>query len=363
MPAKESHLSGSELDSLRLTRMIFHVWNPLHDPVLTLLDAELMMEEGSYIPFFEDRLRAASRGTQFVFSGDHRPTFELCRELTQPQAEFVPLSKQLASAFSSHHRGRQMAAGVIIVALAQVTTNAGVLPLVFVLKLDHRPVVTYRLTHGAGDVRAQIQHIIDALVEDKAAVQRSALIDVSDHFSWDVLASERNEGTAPELRQFFKAFLSVEPREDASVLTRRAISTVTQWAKSLPPDELPDGESWGRYKERAVQYMLDHAEFDTDEFIGTVVRDEDPARRDRVKAALREQLREKGVDGQVFPTKPQSVALSERRTRIVTDVGVQIIFEGDRETHRVEVLDDPEHGPGAKKIVIRARRLTETGTT
>lgn len=361
MPAKESHLSGTELDSLRLTRMIFHVWNPLNDPALTLLDAELSVEEGTYIPFFEERLRVASRGTQFIFTGEHRPTFELCRDLTQPRAEFVPLSKALASAFSSHHRGRQMAAGVIIVALAQVTTSAGVLPLVFILKLDHRPVVTYRLTQGRGDVRAQVQHILDALVEDRAAVQRSALVDVSEHFAWDVLASERNEDVAPELRQFFKAFLSVEPREDASVLTRRAISTVTQWAKSLPPEALPEGESWGRYKERAVQYMMDHAEFDTDGFINTVVRDEDPARKARVTTTLRDQLREKGVDGQVFATKPNSVALTERRTKIVTDVGVQIIFEGDRETHRVEVLDDPEHGPDAKKIVIRARRLTETG--
>lgn len=361
MPPKESHLSSAELDTLRLTRVIFHVWNPTHDPVLTLLDVEVPLGSGTYGPFFEDRLRAASRGTQFVFAGEHRPTYELCRNLTQRQEDFVQVSKELATAFSSHHRGRQMAAGVIIVALASVTTSAGVLPLVFILKLDHRPVLTYRLTQGGGDVSAQIQHVLDALVEDKAAVQRSALVDVSDHFAWDVLAAERNEGTAPELRNFFRAFLSVEPREDASVLTRRAISTVTHWAKSLSEDDMPDGEGWGRYKERAVQYMLDHANFDTDEFISTVVRDSDESRRERVKTALREQLREKGVEGQEFPTRAQSVAVAERRTKMVTDVGVQIIFEGDRETHRVEVLDDPEHGPDAKKIVIRARRLTESG--
>lgn len=363
MPAKESHLSSTELESLRLTRIIFHVWNPVHDPVLTLLDAEVALGSGTYGPFFEERLRAASRGTQFVFVGEHRPTYELCQNLIQQQADFVLVSKQLAEAFSSHHRGRQMAAGVIIVALAQVTTSVGTLPLVFILKLDHRPVLTYRLTHGSGDVRAQIQHILDALVEDKAAVQRSALIDVSDHFAWDVLAAERNEGAAPELRQFFRAFLSVEPREEAGVLTRRAISTVSQWAKSLTEDDLPEGEGRGRYRERAMQYMLDHADFDTDEFVSTVVRDDLPERRDRVKAALREQLREKGVEGQIFQTRPQSVAPAERRTRMVTDVGVQIIFEGDRETHRIEVLDDPEHGAGAKKIVIRARHLTENNNT
>ncbi|MGE4337311.1 nucleoid-associated protein [Stenotrophomonas acidaminiphila] len=361
MPPKESHLSSAELDTLRLTRVIFHVWNPIQDPVLTLLDVEVPVGSGTYGPFFEDRLRAASRGTQFVFAGEHRPTYELCRNLTQRQEDFVQVSKELAAAFSSHHRGRQMAAGVIIVALASVTTSAGVLPLVFILKLDHRPVLTYRLTQSVGDVSAQIQHVLDALVEDKAAVQRSALVDVSDHFAWDVLAAERNEGAAPELRNFFRAFLSVEPREDASVLTRRAISTVTHWAKSLTENDMPEGEGWGRYKERAVQYMLDHANFDTDEFVSTVVRDSDESRRERVKNALREQLREKGVEGQEFPTRAQSVAVAERRTKIVTDVGVQIIFEGDRETHRVEVLDDPEHGPGAKKIVIRARRLTESG--
>ncbi|MBK0052627.1 nucleoid-associated protein [Stenotrophomonas sp. S39] len=361
MPAKQSHLSATELQTLRLTRVIFHVWNPVQDPVLTLLDVEVSLGSGTYGPFFEERLKAASRGTQFKFSGEHRPTSELCQRLIEETENFVPISKELASAFSSHHRGRQMAAGVIIIALAEVATAEGTLPLVFILKLDHRPVLTYSLTKGGGDVRAQIDHVLDALVEDKAAVQRSALIDVSTHFLWDVLAAERNEGVAPELRQFFKAFLSVEPREDASLLTRRAVTTVGTWARALSSDDIPDGEVAAEYRGRAVQYMLDHADFDSDEFISTVVRDENPERRERVKSSLREQLRESGIEGQVFQTRPNSVPTAERRTKIVTDAGVQIIFEGDRETHRVEVLDDPEHGSGAKKIIIRARSLTGDG--
>ncbi|MBA0396403.1 hypothetical protein D7U98_13495 [Stenotrophomonas maltophilia] len=363
MSAKESHLSSAELASLRLTRVIFHVWNPVQDPVLTLIDVEVALGSGTYGPFFEERLRAASKGTQFVFSGEHRPTYELCRSLTEDSDSFVELSQELADAFSSHHRGRQMAAGVIIIALAEVTTSAGRLPLVFILKLDHRPVLTYSLTHGKGDVRAEIDHVLDALVEDKAAVQRSALIDVSDHFLWDVLAAERNEGAAPELKQFFRAFLSVEPREEASVLTRRAVSAVGTWARSIREEDLPEGEGASQYRERAVQYMIDHADFDSDDFISTVVRDDQPERRERAKNSLREILREKGVEGQVFQTRAQSLATAERRTKIVTDVGVQIIFEGDRETHRIEVLDDPQHGPGAKKIIIRARSLTGNGAT
>jgi len=361
MPAKQSHLSAAELQTLRLTRVIFHVWNPVHDPVLTLLDVEVSLGSGSYGPFFEERLRAASRGSQFTFSGEHRPTYELCCRLVEQTDDFVPVSKELATAFSSHHRGRQMAAGVIIIALAEVTTDDGALPLVFILKLDHRPVLTYSLTQGVGDIRAQIDHVLDALVEDKAAVQRSALIDVSQHFAWDVLAAERNEGIAPELRQFFKAFLSVEPREDASLLTRRAVNTVTTWARSLSHDDMPEGQVAAEYRGRAFQFMLDHADFDSDEFINTVVRDENTERRERVKASLREQLRERGIEGQVFPTRPNSVPLAERRTKIVTDAGVQIIFEGDRATHRVEVKDDPEHGPGAKMVIVRARSLTGDG--
>lgn len=361
MPPKQSHLSAAELETLRLTSVIFHVWNPVQDPVLTLLDVEVSLGSGTYGPFFEERLRAASRGTQFKFSGEHRPTYELCRRLIEETVDFVPISKELAAAFSSHHRGRQMAAGVIIIALAEVATPQGPLPLVFILKLDHRPVLTYSLTKGSGDVRAQIAHVLDALVEDKAAVQRSALIDVSEHFLWDVLAAERNEGAAPELRQFFKAFLSVEPREDASVLTRRAVSVVSTWARSLSSDDMPEGEVPAEYRGRAVQFMLDHAEFDSDAFIDMVVRDQDHERRERIKTALREQLRESGIEGQVFQTRPQSVPAAERRTKMVTDAGVQIIFEGDRATHRVEVLDDPEHGPAAKMIIIRARTLTGDG--
>ncbi len=360
MPGKESQLTSDELNSLRLSRLIFHVFDPRKaDEKLTCLDIEVPLGTDTYAPFFEDRLRAASRGTQFVFVGEHRATRDLCAELISEPTQFVHISKQLAEAFSSHHRGRQMAAGVIIIAVAHVQVDHGELPMVFILKMDHRPALTYKLSGDAGDITAQVQHIADALVEDRAAVQRSALVDVSDRFAWDVLASERNESSAPELRLFFRAFLSVEARESASVLTRKAVVAVGDWARKLSDEDRPEEENWRRYRERATQYMKDHAEFDSDEFMSMVVRDDDPDRRSRVIASLREALTEKGVEGQRFDTKANSLPNDVRKTRLVTAEGVTIVYEGDRETHRIEVLPDPEHGADAQKIVIRTRAITE----
>lgn len=361
MPRKESHLNAAELGSLQISKLIFHVHDP-REPAgsqLKLLSAEVPLARASYGKFFTERLQAASRGTQFKFDGEHLPTRDLCAELARTPAEFVEKSQQIATAFSQHHRGRQMAAGVIIIALAQVQVEGRRLPLVFILKVDHRPALSYALRGDPGDVSATVTHIADALVEDRASVQRSALIDVSDHFAWDVLASERNEGTAPDLREFFRAFLSVVLREEASVLTRKAFSAAVGWAKDLSEDDLPSGESWPRYKERATQYMKDHAEFDTAEFISMVVRDDQPERKARLSESLRLVLVERGIEGQVFATRADSLPDSQRRTKITTAEGVSIVYSGAQDAHRIEVRDDPENGPGAKTITIRTRSISE----
>lgn len=359
MAKKESHLSGPELDSLRIDRLIFHVYNAKATPPLTLLDHELDLPTGSQREYFEGRLKAAASGTQFVFTGYDQATKALCAQLIAKPREFVKTSKALVESFSKHHRGRQMAAGVIIVALSTVVVKGDELPLVFILKVDHRPVISYRIRKVSSDVKARMRDIANALVEDKAAVQRSALIDVSETYAWDVLAAERNEGAAPELKIFFKAFLGVEPREDASLLTRRAVSSVTEWARTVPLADRPEGQVWQRYKERATQYMKDHQDFDADAFIDTVVSDEDPVRKAKVEHGLREVLREKGIEGQKFKPMPQSLPSEVRRTRLVTEEGVQIIYEGDQSTHRVQIENDPENGPGAKMVIIRTTNLVE----
>lgn len=363
MAAKESQLSATELGSLDLKRLIFHVYDPSRtDDSLICLDADVPLTQGTYAPFFKERLRDSSRGTQFVFHGNHLPTRDLCAKLISHPEQIVPISKEIAEAFASHHRGRQMAAGVIIIALASVITGGNELGLVFILKVDHKPVLTYQLATDDHDlVTAQVRAVADALVEDKAAVQRSALIDISTTYAWDVLASERNEGAAPELRQFFKAFLSVEMREDASVLTRRAVDAVSGWSRALSEENRPPDEVWHRYRERATQYMFDHAEFDTDEFINTVVRDEDRERRERTKQSLKEALAEKGLSGQSFKTRPNSLSVAQRKTKLTTDEGVRIIYEGDQGSRRITIRDDPERGLGAKIVTILTTGITESG--
>jgi len=252
-----------------------------------------------------------------------------------------------------------MASGVIIVSLATVMVRGAELQLVFILKVDHRPAISYKLMKSKVDVKATMEGIATALVEDRAAVQRSALVDVSTTYAWDVLAAERNEGAAPELKIFFKAFLGVKPREDDHVLTRRAVSSVSVWAKSVSVQDRPEGEVWQRYRERATQYLKTHEKFNSEEFISTVVKDADNERRHRMQGALREYLREQGIEGQEFESKPGSLTTEMRRTKLSTAEGVELTYEGDQSAHRIEIEDDPEYGDGAKIIKIRTRQLIE----
>jgi len=362
MSGKISQLSSSELASLSISKLIFHVLvQSNEDEPLQYLDAPLSLTP-SQRDFFVERLRQAASGTQYIFTGIKQPLRDLCEELVQHPSDFVENTKAIAESFSRHHRGRQMAPGVIVVATATVTTEGKTIPLVFILKMDHQKAMTYNLKLGHDGVTAQMQEYADALVQDKAAVQRHALIDLSDTFAWDVLASERSEGTTPNLKNFFKAFLGVELREDPSVLTRRTFDVVKMWTRQLPLEDRPDDEDPGRYHERAIQYLKDNDTFSAENFINTVVRDPDGERKARASALLNEMLAEHGVSGQTFEPMPESIRKSLRETRMTTDEGVEISYEGARENARIEIRPDPDGGPHAVIITIHTSHLAEKNT-
>ncbi|QDE41381.1 nucleoid-associated protein [Luteibacter pinisoli] len=360
MAGKVSQLSAAELNSLQIQQLVFHVLEPGNEAeTVRYLDEPLQLSV-SQRSFFLERLQQAASGTQYVFSGRVQTLRGICSEMLEHQRSFIDASKDIAAAFSEHHRGRQMAPGVVVIAIATVEVDGSHTPLVFILKMDHQRAMTYNLRAGAAGTVANMREYADALVQDKAAVQRHALIDLSDTFAWDVLAAERNEGTTPNLKNFFKAFLGVELREDASVLTRRTFDVLRQWTLGLTDDDKPQDEDRQRYHERAIQYFKDRDAFDSESFVEAVVVDPgSPERRQRVRESLSNALGEAGIQGQEFAPMPESIRKSVRTTRISTDEGVEIRYEGAQENARVTIEDDPEGNPGSKIITIRTNHITE----
>lgn len=349
-------LSQAQRESLEIVDFIFHIIDPdaeVDEDVVFLDEVQLQDKQKK---FFLDRLREIAEGTQYVFRPDAVHLKEKCQQLTGEPDRFIELSRQVTTDFAGRHSGH-MSAGVFIVSVVKYLANAHEWrQLVFMVKMDKQPTFTYSYEEKEGRKVAIINEVPNSLNENKSAVQKSALIDASDHFAWDVLAFDRVK--KPYLGDYFRAFLGVTERQQDSALTRTTHTEVRKWAKKLPAEDLPPGEDLNTFLGRSLNYLSDHDTFDTDEYLNAVVRDEDADRKAKFMQSLRDALAEAGVAGQQFRPQPGSLPKRERKQVYQTFEGVMISFEGTPEAMGIKI----EHFvDGRSRVTIETNRLDAKG--
>lgn len=349
----ESVLSQVQRNSLTIEDFIFHIIDPdlEGDQKVVFLD-EVQLEEKQKT-FFLDRLRDVAEGTQYIFKPDSVHLQEKCQQLLIEPNRFNEISRQITENFASRHEA-QMSAGVFVIAVVRYLARIeNWKKLVLLIKMDKRPSFSY--THSELDGRrvAVMSEVPNALNETKAAIQKSAVIDASNNFAWNVLAFDRIK--KPLLSDYYKGFLGVVERHEDSELTRKAHITVKKWAFKLTQDQMPPGEDALSYTGRALNYLTDHTIFETETFIDAVVRDDDPQRKIKLASQLREELVTIGVAGQQFAPRPNSLPGKQRRQVYKTAEGVTIIFEGDKNTAGLKVEDK---AGGGKRVIIETGELT-----
>ncbi|NOT15273.1 MAG: hypothetical protein HOP21_06780 [Methylotenera sp.] len=351
MAAHDSGLTTMQLSNLNIEHFIFHVIHADAPDNPTFLAEVTISEEQR--DFFTQRLRDAAAGTQLLFLDESPHLKEQCSNILTDQTRFVELSRQVTQDFAGRH-SRNSSDGIFVTAVVStLLADNEPVKLIFFVKMDHKVTYDYKLVQGDEGIKAVMSRIANALVEDKAAIQKSALIDVSGRFSWNVLARDRAGTGEDGLTDYFRGFLGARMREDASTLTVRAVTEVSKWAKSISLEDMPPGEDVFSFKARAVRYMEDNTVFNTDAFINTVVRDEDYDRKLRLEINLREKLTISGVAGQTFTPRPNSIPKKNRKSVYETEEGVTIIYEGEQDARRVSIRKEENE----TIIEIRTRRL------
>lgn len=348
----DSVLSQAQRDSLAIHNLIFHIIDPeiKEDDHVVYLDEVQLQEKQK--DFFLDRLRDIAEGTQYVFSQDAVHLKEKCEALLDDEDNFNQLSRQITADFAGRHQ-EQMSAGVFVIAVVTFLAAAhNQRKLILLVKMDRRPSFSYKYKNEGGKRIAIMEEVENALSETKAAVQKSAVIDVTNFFAWDVLAYDRVK--KPLLSDYFKGFLGVLNRHQDSELTRIAHATVRKWAKVLKVEDLPEGEDLFSFTGRAFNYLSDRDQFDTDSFVDTVVRDEDVARKAVLSAGLRQALVDAGVAGQLFSPKPASIPKRDSQQVYKTAEGVTISFVGDKDLVGMRIEPKPD---GGKIITIETNHL------
>ncbi|MFQ2122404.1 nucleoid-associated protein [Aeromonas hydrophila] len=352
----ESSISEDKKNSFRITDFIFHiidVENQHENDGVVYLDEIILNERQEQ--FFLDRIRDATSGTQYLFTSSLVPLKSQIDNLesTEHTLTFNEFSQNVTANFATHHSGN-MSSGIFVVCKVEYNLSENELgKFIFLVKMDKQSSFKYSFIERDGRRIARIDENENSLGERKDTIQKSALIDVSNQFAWHLLAYDRTK--KPDLSDYFKEFLSVNPRLTDTVLTQLTHRTVRRWAKTLPLEFLADGEDANTLAGRSLNYLNDNVEFDTDRFIENVIRDDDPARRQRAASSLRNTLVEAGIAGQSFAIKPRAITFKDRKQVYLTEEGVTIYYEGPADAANI-VVNSLENGSAT--ITIRTNKLT-----
>lgn len=350
--AKEYSLNKSELHSIEIEKLIFHIIQSHKDTPILLDDIDIDISQKR---FFRDRIADAATGTQFVFIDKSASQLhEQCQNIIQsPEDYFLESSKRITQSFQSHHAGNT-SDGAFVVALIRIKK---ILPLIFLSKIDNRKVITYDLVRTETGRKAVLEEVINTFIEDRRAIQKSALIDLSNHYAWDVLASDRTK-TREAIADYFRKFLSVQQRESASVLTRKTVSAVRSWA-SRNKHLLSESQEIADYKERAIEYFENHVIFDTASFVSFVIREQQHEMRESQENGLTEHLSQEGIAGQTFSSMPNSIDPRIKKNVRRTSEGVKIEWYGSASAAGIKISDSLDEIGKLYKIEIETRDISE----
>lgn len=344
---RESVLTEAERESITIEKLIFHII--IEDELNPVFLDEVFLEDSQKI-FFKNRLKEASQGSQFLFTDKTTSVvYKECKAIVSNLGDnFLQSSRNLTALFKSQHK-KNMSDGVFVVALVSVSSER---KMVFLIKLDHKLVYRYKVDGK----KATLEEIKNTFIEDKKAIQKVALIDMSDHYAWDLLATERD---VDGIRKYFKDFLQVVEKDDAYSLTEKARNIARSWA-SINSDLTNVNENPSSYKNRAINYLSCHAAFNSDEFVDYVIYDEDLEKRERAKSSFKEFMEIKGLYGQIFKPSSKALAAAKRKNIGKTAEGITLQWEGDSKSVNMYIPNERNKSDNLFHILIKTSNIEYT---
>lgn len=324
-------LTDAERDGLQVESFIFHgVHHGAEDPVL--FDRTPI---GEFEPFFIGRVVETLRGNRFEFEGASETLRELRAAEGGPDA-FVAASKKLARQF--HRDDGRFRRGILMV----TTLVTGPRKLYSLIKYDHERVIAFDVI----DANAALRAVVTGLTESPKALQKSALIELSDG-GGHLVVLDRSKRTG--ITDFFRDFLGVRRSHGEDELTtavvRTLIKTVRDHADALPT------EITAHVKERLVRIAEQRPAFDADQFFGDYFGAHGS---EAVRASFDRNFAGHGFDGESFTFDLASLPDDGPR-KYRTKEGVNIVVPpAARSTFEIKPQPD-----GSAVIEIRTGNVTE----
>lgn len=339
----------AQQESISIEKFIFHIIYSEEDNPRFLDRVDLTTAQKE---FFKKRFIDASTGTKFRFiDQENSPFCQDCFNLFRDDNAFLRSSRLLTTGFHQVHK-RSANNGVFIISIVSMLVEEEEINLAFLIKMDHTSVYQYKLN---GRV-ATFEEILNTVVEEKSAMQKVAIIDFSENFGWDVLATDRTK--SDDVAGYFKDFLTVTELEPASKLTRSFVLEMKKWAR-INFSSLPDGTDPQYFGDKATDYMLASSNFESEEFIGSVTSDfqNETDIYSPLQDSIRSYLQENELYGVEFSPKPNSLASKEFRKTLRTAEGVNIEWLGSSVSKNIEIPDTRDRSDNLYHITIKTHDI------
>jgi hypothetical protein len=362
MRNRASVLTESQRSELIVEDFIYHIIKTGEEQP-EYLD-EVVIANDSQRAFFRDIIAETGQGTQYVFiEQDTSPLADFCRIIiSDPDTQFNAISRQIASFFLSYHTSGRTSDGVFIIARVTIPLGLERKSLISLIKLDYTPVLRQnRLNTGGVSTRVELEEILEALSENKASVQKRAIIDVENNFDWHMLAIERKKtgsvlDSEDAITDYFQNFLGAKLRENNSTLTKRVVKECHQWAKNY------DGDLGGmtagdiRHKVISVIETFDKSEMSYEDLKARICLHHDNVQAQRISISFDEHMGQVGLRGVSFNPMLSSIRAKDRKGHWETDSGIKIVWNGERNP---AVLMKTQQNDGSFIITIKANDIQE----
>ncbi len=315
-----------QISALRIKKMVFHLVGPKDEDFVRL---EAIDPEG-YSGFFIERICAVNLGTPYKFSDASATRERLNRIAGDPNA-FQVESEKLAEDFQRAHAG-SAAKGAMLFFLLELNTTAAFA----ILKYDDETVLSYDLTEGEnGRKRASLNSIDRTFVQNRNALQKSALISLHDHGGDLMIRDRQNQ---QKIARYYENFLGAHRVHQDAQLTAKFVDVVRniiRQNKDSVPEEVYKNATRKTYEAAAAGGQIDgdNQKNFLSTVIGRLLPDDDPLVRKFYNALRAERI--EGIPINLDPSEVRRPSLIRYKTR--NNIQIRVPGEVD---DRVEVLED-----------------------
>jgi hypothetical protein len=338
-----SFFTDAEASSLRIVHMSLHI---VSDDEFRP-ESELAIEQDD---FLLDRIRDVAPASVYRFDevSTARDTIEA---IATGKVGFEEGAQTLAREFCRFHQGNTRDGAFFVFELE--TGGEGV-RLYALMKYDYGQALELIEREGATGLR----RIVEAFVDDKSSIQKSALVRVvNGSAEASVSTRDRMGRPAPQLTDYFIRYLQVVRDRTDGELTA-AVKDVVRTALEAHRELLPSG-GVAPAVSRALD-VLRSTEAVTEDVVNHAVwmgagQPTDDQLRESLKKSVGREVKRKRLAGLAFP--PDTAQLSKPITRVVrTQEGVTIQYNTRLEGQAVKKTELPD---GEIQFLITTRKYSD----